>query len=512
MIIQRMPKAATPGEGSEASRILQETWSSSMAKSLGQNGADSSDGLDRARDKIKSAKRKESAAPSTKDPIEAVLKLSEWDLAKWAGNLSGPNASKKMAVPICLAAALGWDDGVKVLLAAGAEWWDHGAPMKKNSYSNAPALTWSWRSYEVPGLSFSSTEKIKSVQKNALYTALAYAAMNGRSSCVKILVDHRRRHLPLPSRESRPPLPRACLISNISESPQAGAASFAIEKMDDELAKVLIKGGAGSENLQEELCAAAERQSVSLAKQFLAEMTPEMMSSWQEVDRRGRTPRELLNFLVLAQQSSLIARVVELGADAGLPAWKEPMRGEALIDAIEHCADGNKCARELARGTRFYDKSFYESFWSLCADPVTRDILDARHPVWATLREEDSARRAQGGRGDPAREQSQEAEEGPAEKSEEEPVAASSLQERRERALKDLDAFELLIQEMSAAARRMRADLEGQGLGGPEPAKASHGLLDRALETLSKSRPEPPRRAAAPSGAGKDVPQGRRHL
>lgn len=89
------------------------------------------------------------------------------------------------------------------------------------------------------------------------------------------------------------------------------------------------------------------------------------------------------------------------------------------------------------------------------------------------------------------------------------PAAEISAQERRERAFRDLDAFERLIQEMSVAALEMRACLEGQaleamsvGTGANQEgwAHAVQASVERAREKLAQRIPEPPRRAAPPSG------------
>lgn len=507
---QPMPKAATPGANPEAQKILQETWNK---KASGQ-GAESHamDENARAKKLIESARTKGSGAASTNDPVHAVLRSSEWDLAKWAGKLSGARSSEKMAVPLCLAAALGWENGVRILLAAGAEWWRAGAPMRKNSNSNSPALTWTWRNYDVPGISSSPMENMKAIKKNAHYTALAYAAMNGRESCVKLLVEHRRRGQ-LPSGQAWA-LPSECLITNLAELSQKGCASFAIELGERDLASLLIKSGAGSRSLQEEVGAAVEKQNLALIKQIMLEsMTFEKMGAWEEQDRRACRPRELLNFLMLAQQSALIACVVALGAEGGCPAWRESLRGEALLDALKK--GDHKCAIELAKGTRFYDNDKLKSIWNTCGDEVIRDILDARHPVWAKRREESRPRGAEAGEGGPAKEagDSRRADEA---RADETPAEEISAQEKRERAFKDLDAFEQLIQEMSAAAREMRASLEGQvreamNVGaGADQSSSAHTVpasLERAREKLAQRSPEPPRRAATPSGSGKDARQ-----
>lgn len=507
---QPMPKAATPGANPEAQKILQETWNKGASGQGAESHAMDENAL--AKKLIESARTKGSAPALTKDHIHAVLKRSEWDLAKWAGKLSGAAASEKMAVPLCLAAALGWDKGVRILLAAGAKWWRAGAPMRKNSNSNSPALTWTWRNYAVPGVLASPMENMKSIKKNAHYTALAYAAMNGRESCVKLLVEHRRSLLPRGGVWA--PLPSECLITNLAELSQKGCASFAIEAGESGIASLLIKSGAGSRNLQEEVGAAVEMQNLALIKKIMLEsMTSEKMGAWEEVDRRARRPRELLSFLMQAQQSSLIACVVALGAEGAHPAWKESMRGEALLDAVKK--GDHKCAIELAKGTRFHDHDKFTGIWNACGDAVIRKVLDDRHPVWARQREESRPRAAETLDGVTANEgsDSRQADEA---RVDEAPAAEISAQEKRERAFKDLDAFEQLIQEMSAAARQMRASLEGQVQEGMDvgarahPSSSAHTVqasLERARDKLAQRIPEPPRRAATPSGSGKDTPQ-----
>lgn len=462
------------------------------------------------------------------DPFAAILSRDPWALAKWIARFEEGQASEAMGRPLCLAAALGWSQGVRIMVEAGCLWWreGHGAQMNRGSRSNAPALPWWSRSRGLSSELFSesSADKFKSLKKNAEYTALSYAALNGHVEAAQILTASRRRWPSALAALASLAVPGSALIANLNtpQHMQTGCARLAIQEGEDAFALALIDAGAGSQTLQEEVVAAIGTENQPMLRTLLHErLTPSQIAAWGGSgggvgSNADKHPALVMRFLLSERMFLEVRRLVDLGADGRLPGWSETLGGSALHFALNyHHGQGvdQRVAVEVAKGTTFPDREAFNAARGSCKVGKVCDILDARHPEWAVGSVGgDMVRPLE--EGEPREHKSARVEQDSAALAQNSQLAVpkegmggdlgeSARCEKARVAFEELEAFEELIREMSNVAQAMRSRLEsverdaldGPSSGGAEMPKdarlARERLAKKAQQLLRSTKGRP---------------------